>query len=73
VSESELDIWAQWILQRRSGGDAERVKLELINFLYPVRDKVLEHAKLAGNETLLDVGCGDGLIDVNFCGHLPTI
>src|SRR5438093_1659226 len=33
-----------------------------VDFLYPVRDKVLENARLAENEVLLDVGCGDGLI-----------
>ena len=52
MSESGLDIWAQWILQRRSGGDAELMKLELANFLYPLRDKVLGNAKLDKGETL---------------------
>ena len=30
--------------------------------LYPVRDKVLSHFDLKEDQTLLDVGCGDGLI-----------
>src|SRR5216110_2745948 len=30
--------------------------------LVPVRDKVLERAGLAKGETLLDVGCGEGMI-----------
>ena len=30
--------------------------------LVPVRDKVLDRARLATGETLLDVGCGEGLI-----------
>ncbi|RPI31820.1 MAG: class I SAM-dependent methyltransferase [Chloroflexota bacterium] len=34
----------------------------LENYLYPVRDRILNQANLAGNETLLDVGCGDGLV-----------
>src|SRR5512136_5132 len=62
MPDSEQDIWAQWILQRRFGGDSERMKADLINCLYPIRDKVLSHAHLSANETLLDVGCGDGLI-----------
>ena len=62
MTEPELDIWAQWLLHRRSGGDTERMKSALVNFLYPVRDKVLSHADLKEGETLLDVGCGDGLI-----------
>src|SRR5687768_12494078 len=55
------DIWAQWLLERRFGGDPERMK-KMLEFLYPVRDKVLSQVHLKENETLLDVGCGDGLI-----------
>ena len=62
MPDSKQDIWAQWLLQRRFGGDSERMKAALNNFLYPVRDKVLSHASLSDDEVLLDVGCGDGLI-----------
>jgi ubiquinone/menaquinone biosynthesis C-methylase UbiE len=34
----------------------------LEKYLYPVRDEVLSHASVNEGETLLDVGCGDGLI-----------
>jgi ubiquinone/menaquinone biosynthesis C-methylase UbiE len=34
----------------------------IMDELYPIRDKVLHNANLGENETLLDVGCGDGLI-----------
>jgi cyclopropane fatty-acyl-phospholipid synthase-like methyltransferase len=30
--------------------------------LYPIRDRVLDHAALRDGDTLLDIGCGDGLI-----------
>ncbi len=62
MPDSKLDIWAQWLLQRRWGGDRERMKAELRDCLYPIRDQVLSHAHLSEAETLLDVGCGDGLI-----------
>jgi len=62
MTDSQQDIWAQWLLQRRFGGDSERMKAALNNCLYPIRDKVLSHANLSDGEDLLDVGCGDGLI-----------
>ena len=62
MTESKLDMWAQWLLHRRAHGDPEQAKSMLVNFLYPIRDRVLSHANLNEGETLLDVGCGDGLI-----------
>lgn len=61
MENSGQDIWAQWLLKRRFGGDPERMK-KIIEHLYPIRDKVLSHINLRENETLLDAGCGDGLI-----------
>src|SRR5712691_8355859 len=55
------DRWAEWILSRRFGGDAAAAEATLRN-LGVVRDRVLERAELKEGETLLDVGCGDGLI-----------
>ncbi|QXD13686.1 methyltransferase domain-containing protein [Rhodocaloribacter litoris] len=61
MTKDQRDIWCEWLLQRRFGGDAERMKATMEE-LNRVRDKVLEHANLRDGETLLDVGCGDGLI-----------
>ena len=61
MTDSGQDIWSQWLLNRRFGGDPERMKM-VVDYLYPVRDNVLSHIDLGENETLLDVGCGDGLI-----------
>lgn len=61
MSESQKDIWSQWLLNRRFGGDPAQMK-RMLEKLYPIRDKVLSHVGLDENETLLDVGCGDGLI-----------
>jgi arsenite methyltransferase len=55
------DIWAAWLAQHRHGGDAE-VRREMLEHLGGVRDKVLDRAGFAAGETLLDVGCGEGLI-----------
>ena len=61
MTDSGQDIWIQWLLKGRFGGDPERMK-KMLDWLYPVRDKVLSHINLEDEEILLDVGCGDGLI-----------
>jgi len=61
MTKSKQDQWAQWLLERRHGGDPEKQKA-VLKHLFPVRDIVLQNTKLAEGETLLDVGCGDGLI-----------
>ncbi len=58
MAEGTRDIWAEWLLGRGTAGDKEG----WVNFLRPVRDRVLENARLTGGETLLDVGAGDGLV-----------
>jgi SAM-dependent methyltransferase len=55
------DMWSRWLLERRFGNDPQRMKAAL-GHLRPVRDRVLAHAGLRDEGTLLDVGCGDGLI-----------
>ena len=55
------DIWSQWLLHRRHGGDCQRLKATL-DHLYPVRDRVLAQARLRDGGVVLDVGSGDGLI-----------
>ncbi len=69
MPEAAQDRWAQWLLRRRHGGDAKQLQ-SVLDWLYPVRDKVLSNAKLGQGGTLLDVGAGDGLIAF---GALETV
>lgn len=62
MAQSKQDIWKEWLLERRFGGDQALLERALQEFLIPVRDKILDRATLQEGETLLDVGCGDGLV-----------
>jgi arsenite methyltransferase len=56
------DRWHRWLLDVRFGGDPAARQQDLAEFLYPVRDTVLDKARLEPDDTVLDVGTGDGLI-----------
>jgi cyclopropane fatty-acyl-phospholipid synthase-like methyltransferase len=55
------DRWAEWLAVRRFGDDPATRERFLGN-LAATRDKVLDRVGLREGETLLDVGCGEGLI-----------
>ena len=55
------DRWVEWLLHRRHGGDAEQLRRTL-EFLGPIRDRVIANARLSPGDVVLDVGAGDGLI-----------
>ena len=59
--DRELDKWAAWLLHRRDGDDPEQ-REKALEHLLPIRDRVLDHARIETGECLLDVGSGDGLI-----------
>lgn len=61
MGESGRDVWAEWLLRRRCGGDPVDLQRQMAD-LQGWRDRVLDHAALTEGETLLDVGTGDGLI-----------
>jgi len=57
----ESDLWSDWLLRRRHGGDPGYERIVRSRVL-EYRDRVLDGARLAPGMTLLDVGAGEGLI-----------
>jgi arsenite methyltransferase len=55
------DKWAQWLLTRRDGGNAD-LRARFAPDLAAYRDGVLNRADLESGDVVLDVGCGTGLI-----------
>lgn len=55
------DRWARWLLRDRFGGD-ETALVRTMEYLEPIRDRVLVGADMRPGAVLADVGCGDGLI-----------
>src|SRR5947207_4074330 len=61
MSSTTRDRWAEWLAERRFGGDPE-IRAQALAKLAETRDRVLDRAELRAGETLLDVGCGEGLV-----------
>ena len=66
------DIWSEWLLKRRFGQDPAQAKRTL-HYLTPIRDRVLKNAALRADETVLDVGCGDGLVAFGALQQDPSV
>lgn len=56
-----LDRWAQWLLERRHGGDEEHLQ-QMLPALEEFRERVIANAEIGEGDVVLDVGAGDGLI-----------
>jgi arsenite methyltransferase len=63
------DPWAAWLLERRFGGDRAAWQ-RMLPVLSEFRDTVLRGARIEPGDTVLDVGCGDGLLGI---GALPEV
>jgi arsenite methyltransferase len=57
----QRDRWAEWLLERRHGGDPAALERQL-DGLHQFRDRVLENAAISAGDVVLDVGTGTGLI-----------
>lgn len=57
----ETNKWVAWVLDRGHGGLDEEQRVDL-DYLGPIRDRLLDDAAIAPGDTLLDVGTGSGLI-----------
>lgn len=55
------DRWAEWLAERRFGGD-EGYRADVLAKLSGTRDTLLDRVEPVEAATLLDVGCGEGLI-----------
>jgi arsenite methyltransferase len=55
------DVWSRWLGERRHGG-SDDLRARVAAALVPIRDRVLDDARLGPGATVLDVGAGDGLI-----------
>lgn len=71
MTDFKRDIWTEWLLNRRFGGNREQMQNALTTQLYPVRNRLLSNARLQSGNTVLDVGCGDGLIGFGALEQLP--
>lgn len=57
----EWDLWADWLLERRYGGDpAHEAAVKRVVATYA--DRVIDHARLVSGMRFADVGCGEGLL-----------
>jgi arsenite methyltransferase len=67
------DKWSTWLRTGRSGGD-KVAQRQIEEKLKTIRDRVLANAALCGDEVLLDVGTGEGLIGLGAleCLKPPT-
>jgi arsenite methyltransferase len=58
---SERDRWAEWLGERRHGGDLAVLEKQL-PAIHEFRDRVLANASIVEGDTVLDVGTGNGLV-----------
>jgi hypothetical protein len=50
-----VDKWGAWLLHRRDGDDAEQHAKDM-EYLAPIRERVLNNARIVPEDTVLDVG-----------------
>jgi arsenite methyltransferase len=58
---TKKDCWAEWLASMRSVGDPE-MRRKGLELQATWQERILDNAQLEPGETLLDVGCGEGLV-----------
>lgn len=61
LKHSKSDVWSEWLLHRRHGGDAKH-ESSIFTSICGIADRVLDFAQLSEGKTLVDIGAGEGLI-----------
>ena len=54
--------WTQWLKQNRFAGQTPEMIEQTIKWLEAVRDVILVYAEIMPHETVIDIGCGTGLL-----------
>lgn len=61
LNHAESDVWSEWLLHRRHGGDSKH-ESSIFTSICSIADRVLDFAQLSEGQTLVDIGAGEGLI-----------
>ena len=59
--QKPFDKWYRWLQHRRFGGDEAAMK-QAMEYLFGIRDRILENIGPLEGKSVLDLGAGDGLI-----------
>ena len=54
--------WTQWLKKNRFAGQTPEMIEQTTKWLEAVRDVILVYADIQPHETVLDIGCGTGLL-----------
>ncbi len=63
MPKAATDRWLEWLVRGRDAGDAE-LRCRAMQLLLPIRDEVLDRAGIRPQDTVLDVGTGEGLLGI---------
>ena len=54
--------WTQWLKKNRFAGQTPEMIEQTTKWLEAVRDVILVYAEIMPHETVIDIGCGTGLL-----------